>query len=148
MSLRVRFHASIDPPPELDPFPADLLAELLRDEGLPDDGEVSCVLVGDEEITPLNERFRGKVGPTDVLSFPYDAETAGGVHGDIYVSLDRAREQALERDESPARETWRLFVHGALHLAGHHHDTDAADQTMRERQETWVERAFPGRSSS
>ncbi len=148
MSLRVRFHASIDPPPELDPFPADLLAELLRDEGLPDEGEVSCVLVDDEEITSLNERFRGKVGPTDVLSFPYDPETAGGVHGDIYVSLDRAREQARERDEPPAREAWRLFVHGALHLAGHHHDTDAADRAMRERQEEWVERAFPGRSSS
>ncbi|MDX1660989.1 MAG: rRNA maturation RNase YbeY [Gemmatimonadota bacterium] len=143
MPLQVRFHASTDPPPELDPFPTDLLADLLREEGLPEEGEVSCVLVGDEEIASLNQRFRGRSGPTDVLAFPYDPETTGGTHGDVYVSLDRAREQAVDREEPVARETWRLFVHGALHLAGHDHDTDAADRTMRERQEVWVERAFP-----
>lgn len=144
MPLRVRFHASIDPPADLEPFPADLLVELLRGEGLPDEGEVNCVLVDDDEIASLNERFRGRTGVTDVLAFPYDPGSTEGAHGDVYVSLDRAREQAAERDETVAREAWRLFVHGALHLAGHDHDTDAADRRMRERQEAWVERAFPG----
>lgn len=144
MPLLVRFHASIDPPSDLDPFPADLLVELLRDEGLPDEGEVNCVLVDDAEIAALNERFRGTSGVTDVLAFPYDPGATEGVHGDVYVSLDRAEEQAAERDEPVGRETWRLFVHGVLHLAGHDHHTDAADRTMRERQEAWVERAFPG----
>lgn len=148
MPLRVRFHASIDPPPDLDPFPVDLLAELLRDEGLPDEGEIDCVLVDDDEMTALNERFRGKAGATDVLAFPYDPGETEGVHGDVYVSLDRAAEQAAERDEPVARETWRLFVHGALHLAGHDHDSEASDRRMRERQEAWVERAFPSRGTS
>lgn len=143
MSLTIRFHASAEPPPDLDPFPAGLLAEMMRGEGVEDEGEVNCVLVGDDEIASLNERFRDEAGPTDVLAFPYDPTETGGVHGDVYVSLERAAEQAAERGEPLARETWRLFVHGALHLAGHHHDTDAADRALTERQEAWVERAFP-----
>ena len=141
--LRIRFHPSVAPPPDLKPFPGAVLREMLRAEGLADRGEVHCVLADDAEIADLNGRFRGKEGPTDVLAFPYDTATTDGVVGDIYVSLDRAREQARERGEAIGREVWRLFVHGALHLAGHDHDSDAADRAMRARQEEWVDRVFP-----
>ena len=141
--LRIRFHPSVAPPPDLKPFPGAVLREMLRAEGLADRGEVHCVLADDAEIADLNGRFRGKAGPTDVLAFPYDPATTDGVVGDIYVSLDRAREQARERGEPIGREVWRLFVHGALHLAGHDHDSDAADLAMRARQEEWVDRVFP-----
>jgi probable rRNA maturation factor len=141
--LRIRFHPSVDPPSELTPFPVAVLREMLRSEGIVDTGEVNCVLSSDEEVAALNRRFRGKEGPTDVLAFPYDPEAAGGVHGDVYVSLDRAREQALFHGEPVEREVWRLFVHGALHLAGWEHDTDEAESAMRARQEEWVDRVFP-----
>lgn len=141
--LRIRFHPSVEPPPELKPFPGAILRELLRAEGVADRGEVHCVLAGDAEVADLNHRFRGMAGPTDVLAFPYDPSATGGVIGDIYVSVDRAREQASERGEPEAREIWRLFVHGALHLAGHDHDSDETERVMRDRQEDWVARAFP-----
>ena len=141
--LRIRFHPSVAPPPDLKPFPGAVLREMLRAEGLADRGEVHCVLADDAEIADLNGRFRGKAGPTDVLAFPYDPATTDGVVGDIYVSLDRAREQANERGEPIGREVWRLFVHGALHLAGHEHDSDADDRAMRACQEEWVDRVFP-----
>jgi probable rRNA maturation factor len=116
---------------------------MLRSEGIADTGEVHCVLSSDEEVASLNRKFRGKEGPTDVLAFPYDPESAGGVHGDVYVSLDRAREQARFHGDTVEREVWRLFVHGALHLAGWDHDTDKAESAMRARQEEWVDRVFP-----
>jgi probable rRNA maturation factor len=116
---------------------------MLRAEGFADRGEVHCVLTGDAEVADLNRRFRGKSGPTDVLAFPYDPESTGWNHGDVYVSLDRAREQAADREEAVGREVWRLFVHGALHLAGWDHDTDEAERAMSARQEEWVERVFP-----
>ena len=141
--LRIRFHPSVDPPPELKPFPGGVLRALLRAEGIADRGEVHCVLAGDAEVADLNHRFRGKAAATDVLAFPYDPAATDGVLGDIYVSLDRAREQAAERDEPIEREVWRLFVHGALHLAGRDHDTDESERAMLETQEEWVERAFP-----
>jgi probable rRNA maturation factor len=146
MTLRIRFHPSADPPPELIPFPAAALRDLLRAEGLADEGEVNCVLTDDDELADLNLRFRGRGGPTDVLAFPYDPAESGGVHGDVYVSLERAREQAAERAEPPAREIWRLFVHGALHLAGRDHDSDESERAMIAVQERCVERVFPAGS--
>lgn len=147
MTLRIRFHPSADPPPELIPFPASALRDLLRAEGLTG-GEVNCVLTDDVELEDLNRRFRGRSGPTDVLAFPYDPADSGGVRGDVYVSLDRARAQAAERDEPLEREIWRLFVHGALHLAGRDHDSDESERAMLAAQEEWVERVFPGGASS
>jgi len=144
MTLRIRFHPSVDPPPELIPFPASALRDTLRTEGLADEGEVNCVLTNDAELADLNRRFRGRTGPTDVLAFPYDPADSGGVHGDVYVSIDRAREQAADRREPLEREIWRLFVHGALHLAGRDHDTDEAERAMLAAQELAVERVFPG----
>ncbi|HJR54330.1 MAG TPA: rRNA maturation RNase YbeY [Gemmatimonadota bacterium] len=147
MTLRIRFHPSADPPPELIPFPVSALRDLLRAEGL-SGGEVNCVLTDDVELADLNLRFRGRSGPTDVLAFPYDPADSGGVHGDVYVSLDRARAQAAERDEPLEREIWRLFVHGALHLAGRDHDSDASERAMLAAQEECVARVFPGGDSS
>ncbi|HUP18950.1 MAG TPA: rRNA maturation RNase YbeY [Gemmatimonadota bacterium] len=143
MAPRIRFHASVAPPPELDPFPSGALERVLREAGGIDAGEVHCVLTDDAEMTELNERFRGKPGPTDVLAFPYDPVTTGGALGDVYVSLERAAEQAAERGETLAREVWRLFVHGTLHLAGHEHDTASGERRMIDRQEAWVERVLP-----
>lgn len=137
------FHPSVAPPPDLTPFPTRVLAACLRGEGLADTGEVHCILTRDAELADLNGRFRGRQEATDVLAFPYDPAVSGGVHGDIYVSLDRARVQAAACGEPVAREVWRLFVHGALHLAGHDHASDAADAAMRACQERWVEREFP-----
>ena len=66
--LRIRFHPSVAPPPDLNPFPGAVLREMLRTEGLADRGEVHCVLADDAEIADLNGRFRGQAGSTDVLA--------------------------------------------------------------------------------
>lgn len=144
MSLRIHFHPLVEPPPELDPFPAQTLASLLAEEGL-EVGTVNCILTDDEDLARLNERFRAKIGPTDVLAFPYEFERSDGAIGDIYVSIDRAREQAARASEPIGRELCRLFVHGALHLAGYDHETASTDRVMREKQEQWAQRAVKER---
>ncbi|HET6360997.1 MAG TPA: rRNA maturation RNase YbeY [Gemmatimonadota bacterium] len=148
MTLRIRFHPSVDSPPELIPFPASALRDMLLAEGLADEGEVNCVLTDDAELEDLNRRYRGLSGPTDVLAFPYDPADSGGVHGDVYVSVDRAREQAAGRSEPVEREIWRLFVHGALHLAGRDHDSEESERAMLAAQEECVDRVFPGESTA
>lgn len=140
MTIRVRFHPSVAPPPDLEPFPEHTLARLLESEIGDVEGEVHCVLADDARLAELNRRFRDRSGPTDVLSFPYDPVRSEGVLGDIYVSLERATAQAGERDEPVAREAWRLFVHGALHLAGRDHDTPDSEREMVRIQEEWVSR--------
>lgn len=80
--------------------------------------ELSILLTDDEGIRALNRDYRGKDKPTDVLSFPMDDES---MLGDVVISMERAREQAVLFKVSEDEELSRLLVHGILHLLGHDH---------------------------
>jgi len=83
-------------------------------------------LVGNKEIKALNKKHLGRDYATDVLSFNYsDNDDADGEFlGDIIVSTERAREQALEYGNTYEQEVADLVAHGVLHLLGVHHDDD------------------------
>jgi probable rRNA maturation factor len=96
-------------------------------------GLVTVLLTGDREIRRLNRRFRGKNKATDVLSFP--AETVGPVEiaGDLAISVDTARRQAMEQGHPLGTEIKVLILHGVLHLAGYDHEADTGQMARRER---------------
>ncbi len=83
--------------------------------------EISLLLCGDERITALNGRYRGRNRPTDVLSFAGETAGSGAVVGDIAISLDMLRRNATAFGVSEEEELKRLTVHGILHLAGMDH---------------------------
>lgn len=97
--------------------------------------EVSFVLTNDKRVHELNRIYRGKDRPTDVLAFAMQegefAALAEGVLGDVIVSVETARKQALSRSIAVLEEVTMLLAHGLLHLLGHDHDTDAKDRRMR-----------------
>ena len=93
-------------------------------------GTAQLVLTDDEHLADLNQSYRGVDGPTDVLSFSYEAGAGDApvgaderISGEIYVSVDRARQQACDRGAQYFDELARLVVHGLLHLAGYDHGT-------------------------
>ena len=91
------------------------LAELAAATGGVEDGHVSVAFVDADRIAELNERFRGKAGPTDVLSFPVDeAGEAFGPRelGDVVICPEHTED--LEE----------AVVHGVLHLVGMDHEVD------------------------
>lgn len=86
----------------------------------------SVIFVGLDEIHELNKNYRGIDRPTDVISFALedseDFELEGvRVLGDIYVCIDKMKEQALEYGHSEKRELSFLVCHGLLHLLGYDH---------------------------
>lgn len=88
-------------------------------------GRVQLILTDDAFIRQLNATYLDKDYATDVLSFdlgPTPSPEADTAEGEIYISLDRAREQALEQNVDLLEEVGRLFAHGLLHLAGHDHE--------------------------
>lgn len=89
-----------------------------------DNVEVSVLLVDNEEIKKLNEEWRKKDKPTDVLSFPINEETPYGckILGDIVISIPYAKEHAKEFGNSFKEEMIRLLAHGLLHLLGYDHE--------------------------
>lgn len=111
----------------------------LRLEGVEQQGEVSIVLVDNNHIHQLNLTYRGKDSSTDVLAFNLQdgcADSEGDMLlGDVVISLQKAEEQGSAMGHSLKREVAFLAVHGILHLLGYDHDSNAAEQEMKEKQE-------------
>jgi probable rRNA maturation factor len=99
---------------------------------------INVVLVDDQTMTSLHERFMGHTGPTDVLTFDLRDDAARPeIEGEIAISVDAARRQARRWRASTAEELLRYVIHGVLHLLGYDDDTPAGRRRMR-RQENKV----------
>lgn len=106
--------------------------------------ELSISIVTNEEIKEINEQYRNKNEPTDVLSFQMDSPfmELGDDHsmplllGDIIISIDKVQEQSMRYNHSFDRELIFLAIHGFLHLLGYTHDNKENEKIMFEKQET------------
>lgn len=105
-------------------------------------GQVSfnIIIVDNEYIHRLNKEYRKIDRPTDVITFAL--EDYDDIHyddfrllGDIYISLDKAKEQAIEYGHSFKREICFLAVHGFLHLLGYDHMEKEDEEVMFGKQE-------------
>ena len=145
MEIEIRYDYRGD---ELRALPIEDLARyVLASEDLPFTTEVSIAFVTDEAIAELNERYRRKSGPTDVLSFPCDSptddlEAALGAQaptlalGDVVIAPDVAERQSAEYGTSFADEIELLLVHGLLHLCDYDHIAPDEAERMEAREKT------------
>ena len=95
----------------------------------------TIIFVTKEEIHELNKQYRGVDRVTDVISFALeDAHDVSlsdiRVLGDIYICIDRMKEQAIEYNHSETRELSFLTVHGLLHLLGYDHQTKEEEEII------------------
>ena len=124
---------------------------VLEYEHFDDPAEISVTFVDNAAIAELNNQYRNKPMPTDVLSFPEFELTPGELPGqedadpgtgyvplgDMAISLERVKAQAKEYGHSNRRELAYLAVHSVLHLLGYDHmDEGEQKARMRAREET------------
>ena len=141
---------------DLRELPFEELARFaLEFEGRADDTEVSITFVDDDEIAALNEEYRGKIGPTDVLSFEcdgvdddmpvFEGGDAAFELGDIVIAPDVAERQTQEFGTTFEGEISLLLVHGLLHLCGYDHIEDDEAEVMEAREKeiltAWAQKA-------
>ncbi len=97
---------------------------------------VTVAFISDRAMRELNERWRGKVGTTDVLSFPAEQDefekAEGLMLGDVVVSVEQAARQAKEHGLSLEDEMKQLILHGLLHLCGYDHEADNGEMNRLE----------------
>lgn len=93
----------------------------------------SCelLLVKNDQIQQLNEMYRNKNQPTDVLSFPLE-DTFTPLLGSIVISLDFVAQYAQRYQHSEEEEIALLFIHGLLHLLGYNHEEDNGEHRLKE----------------
>lgn len=97
---------------------------------------VNIIFTDDAYIEKLNTAYRRRKRPTDVLSFPADPDE--GILGEIYISIDTARRQAVEYGATVREEILRLVGHGALHLCGYDHHRKQDTARMKAREEKYL----------
>lgn len=116
---------------------ADVVRAVLRGERRR--ATMSVTFVGRDRMRRLHQRYKGSPHATDVLAFGLPLP-GGGLAGDVYVCVWRARRQARALGVATREEMVRLVVHGTLHVLGWDHPEDDARQksAMWRRQERYV----------
>jgi probable rRNA maturation factor len=96
-------------------------------------GEVSYVFCDDDYLLKLNQEHLNHDTLTDIISFDY---TIGNqISGDIFISVERVRENALDFDTTFDEELKRVMVHGVLHYCGYKDKTEADSTMMRSKED-------------
>ncbi|MEE8639024.1 MAG: rRNA maturation RNase YbeY [bacterium] len=111
-----------------------LIARYRERYDVPSQAVVEVTVADDALLAELNREYRRREGPTDVLAFPIGRDPVEPeqiwLWGEVYVSVDRAREQAERRRVAVDEELAALVAHGLLHLAGYDDDSDEARAEM------------------
>lgn len=122
----------------------------MKSEKLVKDYEVSVIIVDDDEIKAINKEHRDIDKSTDVLSFPmvefvngelisdegdYDMDLDELMLGDIIISAETAKRQAIEYGHSFEREIAFLTAHSCFHLLGYDHMIEDEEKVMINKQE-------------
>jgi probable rRNA maturation factor len=142
---------------------AELARRVLEARGIKGETEVSLLFVDEDAIAALNEKFLGKSGPTDVLSFPIEDEPGpagrspdlGGsgpgtspeegvlsLLGDVVICPTVASRNAVAHEVSLDDEVALLVVHGLLHLLGMDHENDAEAERMEALEQQLLRRFY------
>ena len=121
-----------------------LLVNVAKDEGL-ENILFNVIIIDNSRIREINRQYRNIDRETDVISFALEDDKTFNLEeirvlGDIYISIDKARSQALEYGHSFKRELSFLAIHGFLHLLGYDHMEKDEEEIMFKKQEEVLSR--------
>ena len=117
------------------------LGETAAHEGFTID-EVTYIFCSDEYLLSINQQYLQHDDFTDIITFPYH-EGGSAISGDIYISVERVRENAAQFGVPFDEELHRVMVHGILHLVGYVDATQEDKAFMRGKENFYLTR-YPG----
>jgi len=100
-------------------------------------GEISFIFCSDEYLLTLNNQYLNASYLTDVITFDYCEDDF--ISGDIFISVDRVKENAKLYQQTTSKEMHRVILHGVLHLCGYKDKTEKEIQQMREKEEYYLQ---------
>ncbi|RYZ00409.1 MAG: rRNA maturation RNase YbeY [Chitinophagaceae bacterium] len=112
------------------------LLELARKEGRKVD-RINYIFCSDEYLLEINRQHLNHDTYTDIITFPFSPSGAP-ILSDIYISVERVRDNAQKFNHSFTAELHRVIFHGLLHLCGYKDKKKEEQQLMRAREEYWL----------
>jgi probable rRNA maturation factor len=112
------------------------IKEVIATEGYQLD-ELSFILCSDEYLLGMNQQYLNHDTYTDVITFD-NSEELKTILGDIFISLDRVKENALSLNTTIANELCRVMIHGTLHLLGYKDKSKASKTLMTSKEDFYL----------
>jgi len=110
---------------------SDWLSKVIISENKKE-GEINYIFCDDDYLLEINQQYLNHDTLTDIISFDYSV--GNELHGDIFISVERVRDNAIDFNVSFEEELLRVLVHGVLHYSGYKDKSEADERIMREKE--------------
>jgi rRNA maturation RNase YbeY len=104
------------------------------------EGDINYIFCDDDYLLNLNEQYLDHDTLTDIISFDYSV--GNELHGDVFISVERVRENAQDFSVTFEEELKRVLVHGVLHYCGYKDKSEDDEQLMRSKEDEKI-KMFP-----
>jgi rRNA maturation RNase YbeY len=97
------------------------------------EGEINYIFCDDDYLVKINQEYLNHDTLTDIISFDYSV--GNELHGDIFISIERVKENAVDFNVSFDEELKRVMAHGVLHYCGYKDKSSQDEQLMRSKED-------------
>jgi rRNA maturation RNase YbeY len=111
---------------------ANWLSKVISSE-MKNEGEINYIFCDDDYLLEINQQYLSHDTLTDIISFDYSI--GNELHGDIFISIERVRENASDFNVIFEEELKRVMAHGILHYCGYKDKSENDEKIMREKEE-------------
>ena len=100
-------------------------------------GEISIIFCSDDYLLDINKKYLNHEYFTDIITFNYNEKNT--IIGDLFISIDRVRENAKELKVDFNNELFRVIIHGVLHLCGYNDKTQDQQKEIRAKEDEFLD---------
>jgi len=107
-------------------------------------GEINIIITNDYELNKINKKYLRRNNYTDIITFDYSTESE--INGELFISIERIQENAINYRVSEKNELLRVIIHGLLHLIGYDDNEKKRIRKMKSMENYYLGTYFKNKS--
>ena len=132
----INFNYEVDFKLEHETLYSDWISKVIRSEKK-NEGEINYIFCDDDYLVEINQQYLDHDTLTEIIRFDYSI--GKDLHGDVYISIERVRENAVDFNVDFEEELKRVIVHGILHYCGYKDKNEEDENRMRQKEDEKME---------